>query len=459
MCPSAAALTLARPFFVVAQLPHRPGVVSAEPGIAADGGGAFWVIAQGFDPAQAGPVTGGVAPVWRSTDGGRAYRAVKSPIDLTTKRALPFAGSDVDIAAAPVRNHQGTFTVYAVTQYFSTQNTANMALAFSKDDAHHWVTVPLGSPTVLVDRPWLAASGACDVYVSYYATDGEPFVTGQSIGTGLYVKHVNVCARSLPTLKPVEPIAKSVAPMTVYEGGGKPAVRGKHVYVPLSRCRGNVVRSTRPWSCAKGTEILVAKSADEGQTWHDTAVITTLPSGNLPLWNTQVAVAAGRIYAAWFDQHDAFLSVSSDDGRTWSAPQQLNYEPSAAIFPQLAAAGDSVVVTWYQANRDGDVESDAAMGKPGVASSARWQVWLARSSNGGVGVSGTPIGDAVHFGAECVHGGYCDSLPNGDDRVPLLDDFGIALNPVTGRASIAFTSDQPGGGINHVHSWYATETS
>src|SRR5690348_10036955 len=162
LCPNATALTAGSPPPVVAQLPHRPGVVSAEPGIAADGGGAFWVIAQGFDPAQAGPVTGGVAPVWRSTDGGRTYRAVKSPVDLTSKRALPFAGSDVDIAAAPVRNRHGNFNVYAVTQYFSTQNTANMALAFSTDNARHWVTIPLGSPAVLVDRPWLAASGACD---------------------------------------------------------------------------------------------------------------------------------------------------------------------------------------------------------------------------------------------------------------------------------------------------------
>jgi hypothetical protein len=57
----------------------------------------------------------------------------------------------------------------------------------------------------------------------------------------------------------------------------------------------------------------------------------------------------------------------------------------------------------------------------------------------------------VHRGLVCTQGSAC-SVPGSRN---LLDDFGLVVNPRTGRATIAYTTDQiPGGGV---HAAYATE--
>jgi len=46
----------------------------------------------------------------------------------------------------------------------------------------------------------------------------------------------------------------------------------------------------------------------------------------------------------------------------------------------------------------------------------------------------------VHYGGVCQGGITCSSV--GNDNRDLYDDFGVAVSPVTGMASIAYSDDQ-----------------
>src|SRR5207248_1803450 len=144
----------------------------------------------------------------------------------------------------------------------------------------------------------------------------------------------------------------------------------------------------------------------------------------------------GTVYVVYSDGHDVFLSASRTRGHTWSPPHRLNSAPSrTAIFPWSAAGGRGKLdVVWYGTNyRNGSRQADL------FPASARWYVYFAqvRRAAGAhpqvVQVRATPV---VHRGAVCHGGITCLG-----DRT-LYDDFGVAINPRTGLASIVFSDDQ-----------------
>jgi len=65
-------------------------------------------------------------------------------------------------------------------------------------------------------------------------------------------------------------------------------------------------------------------------------------------------------------------------------------------------------------------------------------------------VAATPV---VHFGGVCEGGISCTG--NRD----LFDDFGIAVSPTTGFASITYSDDQPGNTGSDDHTAIATQTA
>jgi hypothetical protein len=139
---------------------------------------------------------------------------------------------------------------------------------------------------------------------------------------------------------------------------------------------------------------------------------------------------AGNVYALFSDDHDVFVTVSTDHGKTWSAPSRVNSGPAkTAIFP-WAVAGDAgkVDVVYYGTSAD---SSDSK--------SAKWYAYFAQNlhatSPGSrfTQVRATPV---VHRGGVCQSGISCNG--NRD----LFDDFGVAASPTTGLASIAYTTDQ-----------------
>jgi hypothetical protein len=182
----------------------------------------------------------------------------------------------------------------------------------------------------------------------------------------------------------------------------------------------------------------MAVSTDGGRTFTDYPVyVSPSPQVGLNHQFPNVTVdRAGNVYALWSDDRDVYYAVSTDRGKTWSKPVQVNKPPATtAIFPWAVAgdAGKLDVVYYGTSYYDGVVPPD------NYPSSAAWYAYFAQNLDAlsprgrFTQVRATPV---VHYGAVCESGIGCSG--NRD----LYDDFGVAASPLTGMASIAYDDDQ-----------------
>lgn len=434
--------------FIEGSMPD-PGSPAWEPGMAVDGGGTFWVasILGGRPPAPPDPTDTTLpgAAVWKSTDNGATYEFVGNPV--------PFAGFDADIAAAPVKNALGSYNVYAAGLY-----PGGNALAVSPDGGANWITNPAGGLPGQADRPWLAADGACGLYLAY--RNGPPW----------WVNRYDLCGVSSGVspvpLDVVEVTPTGVTGVNTFAGkltvdnSGASHYKGR-AYFPLEVCDFPIGPSgegeEESSGCLSDPRIVVAwrNNSASNPTWVQTTV-ASVRNGAMPIWPVTVATdAKGVVYVTWFNDLDALLSKSTDGGLTWSTPVQVNKAPSVtAVYPTVAAFGNGVVeVAWYGTDRDGDPNDPGLMGSPNSTGAAEWRVYWARSIDGGLTFKQQAVSPVVHTGELCTHGTGC-TRPNTRN---LYDDFGVAISPLTGAASIAFTTDQPGGLGSNDHIGYASE--
>src|SRR2546423_11544413 len=187
---------------------------NSEPGIAVDGAGAFYSVANiniaaaPNDPRSAGEP--GV-DVWRSVDRGRTYKWVASPLN-PVQFASGIGGFDADIAAARYRNSKGRYNVYAVTTALS-----STALAMSDDSGSTWRLAAPGFVSVApADRPWLVAEGSCGLYLVYHQFDTDATA----------VTHLSTCASDLQTAlgSPFAQLASFAADPNPGESFGHPGI-------------------------------------------------------------------------------------------------------------------------------------------------------------------------------------------------------------------------------------------
>lgn len=425
----------------------------AEPGIAVDGGGTFWIGSNDvFMDSRAAKVLSG-EDVWKSTDGGKTYQWVASPFGVTSS-STGLAGEDSDIAAATAPNANGYYNIYAASLW-----VGSTSVAISQDGGNTWVVDPLGGIPV-EDRPWIAADGACTFYVTYHQIPlFDPVVNRYDIcNLGDLAAGVTINPTSQTQLF----MNNSVPGLTNDFGkiwvDNAPTSRYQHyVYVPMMGCDLNgptqIVQNEETTSgCLNKTEVFLGVSTDGGRTFNDYKVAEGT-NGEQPVWCCNVTTdAAGTVYTVWSDNHNAYLAHSSDGGQTWSAPVQLN-KVGAGVYPTAAGGSAGVVkVAYYGSSTAGDVNDPVAMGTPGAPGAAQWTVQVASSTNYGRSFGVSAATSTVHTGVLCTQGDNC-SITNSRD---LYDDFGAAISPGTGTLSITYTSDQPGGTNADDFTGYAT---
>jgi hypothetical protein len=458
--------------FTFAPLPTAPDSgpgrnINKEPGIAVAPDGAFWIA------ATRGPFPF-VSDVWRSTDGGSSYQWMAAPFNpVPGSPVFGFAGHDADVAVATAANAQGHYNVYVANHWLNvTGNDTKISMAISQDAGTSWIIHPLAGEVPGDDRPWLATDGACTVYLAYHATPAtttvvnkydlcDPIATLEGvtlvpIASTRYVDFAPGFAQNQPDIY----VNSSFGKIIVDTSSASPY---RHrVYLPAMDCGAlspvdEIQRALNGSNACPGpAEVHMLVSADGGLSWSLHPVATST-NNVIPIWSVWAAVdAAGTVYFSWFDNHDVFLNVSHDGGETWSPWVHVNQSPSLTAILPTAAAGvaGTVEIAWYGADRAGNPGDASVMGSPGSATGAAWRVYWARSTDGGTTFAQTAATDVVHRGAECVEGDSCDLFAGERD---LWDDFGVAISPVTGRASIAYSSDQPEGDPFHVFTGYATE--
>jgi hypothetical protein len=436
----------------------------AEPGIGVAGGGAFW-IGSDINPNESGDARNSGAlsgeDIWRSTDGGRTYRWIASPFNSSSSSS-GLGGEDSDLTVAPAPNRSGNYNVYATSLY-----VASSSIAISSNGGRSWSTVALGGVPA-EDRPWLTAVGPCTLYLTYHQLPlFDPVVNTYN------ACHLNPSSVATPTstLDPVHSttlfLANSVPGTT--NDFGKPAAdtsrsasRGT-IYVPMEGCAYEpsspldypLGQASAP-ACPKDPSghqvpglVEVAISRDGGATFRD-SVLASVPNGELPVWSPTVAVGSdGTVYLVWGDNHHAYLSVSHDHGRTWTAPGggrspnfvRVDSPRGTAVYPTVAAGRAGVVqVAYYGTSIVGDSNDAKVMGTAGDPKArARWHLYWASSTNDGKSFSRQRVSGVNHTGELCTFGSVCQGTYSRD----LLDDFGVSISPTTGLTSIAFDSDEP----------------
>lgn len=264
------------------------------------------------------------------------------------------------------------------------------------------------------DRPWLTVSGE-NAWLSYHDSGNS---------TLIHVLRSSDDGRSWQKAgNPIVAQGRTTGNATFNND------QGPLVADPVS---GNVyaIYASGEASVQKGTSadfnnIIVSRSSDGGQTW--TANLVYHAPRFTALNNIFPALAVdpsdGTLYATWSDQHAIWVSHSSDQGVSWSTPEQVSEAATATVVMPWVAALDGKVDVVYYGSSAASVDD----------SSAVWNVYdaqkLGASSWSVLQVSNTPN----RVGAVCLSGAAC----RGDRQ--LLDLFEVAEDPVTHRAAVIYT--------------------
>ncbi|HEY3184972.1 MAG TPA: sialidase family protein [Gaiellaceae bacterium] len=392
---------------------------SVEPQIRADAAGAFYLASEN------GLFRGTIAA--KSTDGGLHYTSLPSPNALSGGNEPGFApaGGDTDVAVAPVANAAGFFNVYVASL-----SLADVNVSTSTNGGAAWKLNPTAAQVAGDDREWIAADGARKVCISYHdlATFNVDVDCSYDAGT-TFLQHarpgaIDAAHAFLLQNNQIGNLAIDPSSHTMYQVIAGIAHAGEAVCGFAFTCRYHAV-----W---------MAVSTDGGRTFTDYPVYVA-PSDKVGLNHQFPNVTvdrAGNVYALWSDDHDVSYAVSTDRGRTWSKPVQVNKPPvRTAIFPWAVAgdAGKLDVVYYGTSYYDGVVPPD------NYPQSAAWYAYFAQNLDAlsprsdFTQVRATPV---VHYGAVCESGIGCSG--NRD----LYDDFGVAASPTTGLASIVYDDDQ-----------------
>ena len=448
---------------------------------------------QGFEPnISVDPTSGaiyssvpngtpGTSTLWRSDDGGHDWRLVEGNLQGEPSTCPPIAGGDTELAVDPV---DGTLF------YSDLQPLTNFNASVSHDRGKTFTCNPLSVPDTGVDRQWYAidsnggtsavtGGGGGRMYFDYDDTTQSPSPAGGSVlvvnatSTGLVFGSTctnTTCAgpstrvtlnEGLPGNLAVDDSAASPYQHTVYALHSSANLGS----VILTRCRG--ADSGKPASASDAATYCLDPTAATGTAatsthWSDHTVINTDVAGKEAQivsnnFTTLAIDTAGNLYALWSQYPGSvdttnpvagvysytgtgklLLSMSTNGGDTWSAPQQIN-PPSLPNNTQpwlTAGSSGRVAIAWYGAPQAQG--PDKSFGPNGLSNGV-WDVYVAENldaiNNGPwsvVKVSDHP----AKLGAVSTEGLV---LPSGPDR--SLGDFMKITHDANGALQLVYVDD------------------
>src|SRR5439155_681885 len=172
----------------------------------------------------------------------------------------------------------------------------------------------------------------------------------------------------------------------------------------------------------------------------------TSPGGSVgDLFANAAVDLAGNVYAAWVDanDHNVYVSGSSDGGHTWTAPLQVNGDPANTnVWPWIVGgAAGTVDLVWYGTAVRGDPGSFPSWFSDRIAATAvPWDVYLAQVRLNFTAPGSSPIYQVratehpMHFGQICQEGLGC-TTSNGDRS--MADFFSVTVD-ASGAAQIVY---------------------
>jgi len=314
--------------------------------------------------------------VWKSMDGGNSFQYLGQPdgaqAAASVARGLGAGGGDEDLAIGS----GGSIYVNSLWLGSCTQST-------STDGGNLWLVNPFSSNLPLVDRQWIAAHGASELYLTYkqlgvLLAGTESILVAKSFDGGI----------TWP----------QIAPVTTPELGIQPGDQGNLELDP----KGNIYTV---FFGSSGNTLYMARSTDGGKSFLVNLVYTAAPGTSLVNVFPSLAVdRAGNLYIAFSDSHSVFLTVSRDQGTTWTVPVRVsNGSGTKSAIGPWVTAGDpgKINITWWGTNSTSNNDT-----------TAQWRIFFAQSQSALANIptfAQTTVTGVMHQGAICTNGTGCAS--------------------------------------------------
>ncbi len=419
-----------------------------EPDVAIDPGNPRIITAafqQGRDATFGGSADPGYAT---SQDGGRTWADGNLPL-LTTAVGGPFQlASDAAVAFGP------DGSVYAQTIPFD-ETDARSAVSVQRSTDHG---ISFGAPSLVVD------DNNPDIF-----NDKNWIAVDDFRGSPHFGRIYSAWSRFITTGTGSSAVTYSPGAVSFSDDQGKtwspfrfttPATADTEGLVPLVHPDGSVtvvydLSVPNPASPGQGRDYETAQtSRDGGLTWSAPATIGQFLGSEVPGMRTGELPAAaidpvtGRMYVVWQDTrfnpsglNDIVLSVSSDGGRTWSAPRVVNPKVAGLdrFTPAVAANAGAVHITYRTRGANGTAPS---VSEDYVASTDGGRTFGYEHQVGPPGV--------LRWAA------VSDEAP---PPVAFLGDYmGLAASPQKAELVWCLPSKPPVSGQYHQTAWGATVT-
>jgi hypothetical protein len=331
-----------------------------------------------------------------------------------------FGGGDADVDFGSTGTLHATTLIFIVNKTFKAFQLGVSAITCRNGSSP---SLDLANCTKQIidtagdDRQWITSDGS-QVYISYHDSANSSLIRVQrSDDDGFTWQKVG---------NPIVGQGSTTGDATFNNTQG-PIVAdpfSHNVYAIYTAGEAGIQKATT----AAFNNVFVSRSSDGGRTW--TASLVAHRALFTDLSNVFPALAVdpdqGHLTAVWSDAHQVFVSTSTNQGATWSAPAAVNGAPATtAVFPWVAARGGKIDVVYY---------GTSAASKDDPA--AVWNVYLAQSTDGGATFAQNLVSNKPnHVGVVCTSGTAC--APGTRN---LLDLFEVAINS-DGRAGVIYTDD------------------
>ncbi|MGB8649722.1 MAG: hypothetical protein WCD35_03570, partial [Mycobacteriales bacterium] len=443
----------------VASLPAQaavPGATFSPPLLLAGGGAepSIRVPADGQSAAYVSAPSGLGSNFWRITEKRNADKSVTLLQSPVQQPDLGTGGGDSEISVAGSSTNENKCDTIAYSGLHNIDLLDNFTVAVSNDCGRTFsLANPYATQNTLTDRQWQAFDGAKTNFLVYHKVDTSQIVVSESVDGGqTYVSlspdgsHGIIDAATLPAAANANQVGNIVTDYSHPTGttnllSGEPTHRMYAVFGAPRDAADNAqsqVDTNAPGAAYNHVDtIYLARSDDGGLTWTDTKVYGVDPSSRREL-NLLFPVVdvdkAGNVYVVWSDGFKVQYAASTDGGKTFGAPYQVNHDNKrltatggekpdpgrSDLFPWLAAGKDGLLdVVWYH-GEGGAPTSNLAYRDPGDKST-KWTVAFAQLGSAHRTSSGrtapreltyrqaiTPV---VHTGDICQNGTFCSLVP------------------------------------------------
>lgn len=351
-----------------------------------------------------------VSLLWRSTDGGRSFVPLGSPIvrDAVTGPGGGDTHQDFD---GKGRLYYVDLSAACVTAAVS----ENHGDTFPPDRTNPVVCVSDENPGAATDdRQWVAGFGDGIGYVTFRNLVDSPFWLFKTRNGGRTWDG----GTRLGTVTQSGPVQVDKARRTVVVNGvARSAILVYQIYYTGTNLRLFRITDFDDGSPLKVEDLSIA---DPGVSVASVFPVLAIDS-------------AGNLYAAWSQSASAiYMAVSTDRGATWSQPARVGELAGTNIMPWIVAGDPGRVdVVWYHSPTPGNIN----------VPESEWQVVMGQSLNALHKKPGFTVArvtnDLVHRGEICLQGLQCDV--DGRDR-GFLEFPSIDIDS-RGRAFITYNDN------------------